>query len=76
MKLIKCFSNVQGHKNAIELVTDLSAMKSSKESKFYIHYDKHQDYNKDDTYRVVANVTKDDWEELNMEDDFMTADLI
>lgn len=74
MELIHCFSNVKGHKNAIDLVTDLHAMRSSKESQFYIDYNRHQDYSKDDTYKVVGNVTEDDWEELNMDTDFMRMD--
>lgn len=71
---IHCFSNVKGHKEAIDLVTDLNAMKTSKSSEFYIEYDKHQDYNKDDTYKVVGEVCEDDWYELNMMDDFMRLD--
>lgn len=74
MELIYCFSHIKGHKNAIDLVTDLNAMRSSELSEFYIEYDRHQDYTKDDTYKVVANVTEDDWEELNMDMDFMRMD--
>lgn len=69
--MIKCFSTVEGHKNAIDLVTDLNAMKSSEKSEFYIHYYKNQDYSTNPFYKVVANVTPEDWDELNMKEDFI-----
>jgi hypothetical protein len=71
MNLIKCFSTVIGHKEAQELVTDLNQMKSSKSEDFYIEYDRAKDYYKDDTYIVVGNVSEEDWEELNLDMDFM-----
>lgn len=76
MNLIKCFSNVIGHKEAQEIVTDLNQMKSSLSEDFYIKYDKDQDYSKDDNYLVIGNVTKEDWSELNLDMDFMEADII
>ena len=54
MTLIKCFSNVIGHKEAQELVVDLNQMKSSQSDPFYIKYDKHQDYSKDDNSIVTG----------------------
>lgn len=74
MELIHCFSNVKGHKNAIDLVTDLNAMKIMKSSEFYIEYDKNKNYHNDDTYKVVGDVCEDDWYELNMMDDFTRLD--
>lgn len=74
--MIKCFSNVIGHKEAQDLVIDLNQMKSSKSEDFYIQYDKSKDYYTDDTYIVVGNVTREDWDELNLDMDFMKADLI
>jgi hypothetical protein len=76
MNLIQCFSNVIGHKEAQELVVDLNQMKSVQSDPFYIKYDKYQDYSKDDNYLVVGNVTQKDWDELNLDMDFMTADII
>lgn len=76
MNLIKCFSNVIGHKEAQDLVIDLNQMKSSKSEDFYIEYDRSKDYNNDDTYIVVGNVTEEDWDELNLDMDFIEADLI
>jgi len=76
MNLIKCFSNIVGHKEAQELVVDLNQMKSVQSDPFYIKYDKDQDYSKDDNYLVVGNVTQADWDELNLDMDFMTADII
>jgi hypothetical protein len=76
MTLIKCFSNVIGHKEAQEIVTDLNQMKSSKSEDFYIEYDRSKDYYKDDNYMVIGNVTQEDWDELNLDMDFMTADII
>jgi len=76
MNLIKCFSAVIGHKEAQDLVIDLNQMKSSKSEPFYIEYDRSKDYYNDDTYVVVGNVTEEDWVELNLDMDFMEADLI
>jgi hypothetical protein len=74
--LINCFSNVVGHKEAQELVIDLNQMKSAKSDPFYIKYDKDQDYSEDDNYLVVGGVTQEDWEELNLDMDFMKFDII
>ena len=76
MTLIKCFSNVTGHKEAQEIVIDLNAMKSLKSEPFYIDYDRHYEYDEDDTFIIVGNVTQEDWDELNLDMDFMTADII
>jgi hypothetical protein len=76
MNLIKCFSNVVGHKEAQELVVDLNQMKSNLSKDFYIKYDEYQDYSTDDSYLVIGNVTQEDWDELNLDMDFMTADII
>lgn len=75
-KLIKCFSNVIGHKNAQDLVIDLNQMKSNKSDPFYIQYDRSKDYYNDNTYLVIGNVTNKDWDDLNLESDFMEVDLI
>jgi hypothetical protein len=75
MNLIQCFSNVIGHKEAQELVVDLNNMKSSQSEDFYIYYNKFQDYTKDDNYLVIGNVTKKDWDELNLSNDFMRSNL-
>ena len=76
VNLIKCFSDVQGHKEAIGLVNELNSMKTSLSEDFYIEYDKNQDYNENDSYRVVGNVCDVDWEDLNMDVDFMVVDLL
>jgi hypothetical protein len=76
LNLVQCFSNVIGHQEAQEIVTDLNQMKSIQSEDFYIKYDKHQDYSKDDNYLVVGNVTQEDWDELNLDIDFMVADII
>jgi hypothetical protein len=76
MNLIQCFSTVIGHKEAQDLVIDLNQMKSSQSEPFYIEYDRSKDYHNDDTYVVVGNVTEEDWVELNLDMDFMEADLI
>jgi hypothetical protein len=76
MNLVKCFSNVIGHKEAQEIVTDLNQMKSSLSEDFYIKYDKHQDYSKNDNYLVVGNVTQEDWDELNLDIDFMEIGIL
>jgi hypothetical protein len=71
MTLIQCFSNVVGHKEAQELVVDLNQMKSNLSEDFYIKYDEYQDYSTDDNYLVIGNVTKEDWDELNLDMDFI-----
>jgi hypothetical protein len=76
MNLIKCFSNVVGHKEAQELLVDLNQMKSNLSENFYIKYDEYQDYSTDDNYLVIGNVTQEDWDELNLDMDFMIADII
>ena len=70
-KLIDCFSYVQGHKEAQEIVIDLNQMRSKKSQDFYIDYNKTQDYSKNDSYLIKGHVTNEDWEELNLESDFM-----
>jgi hypothetical protein len=76
MNLIRCFSNVIGHKEAQEIVTDLNQMKSNSSDDFYIEYSRDIDYTVDDTYTIIGNVTKKDWDNLDLESDFMEADLI
>ena len=71
MTLIRCFSNVVGHKEAQELVVDLNQMKSNLSEDFYIKYDEYQDYSTDDNYLVIGNVTQEDWDELNLDMDFI-----
>jgi hypothetical protein len=72
--MIKCFSNVSGHKEAQEIVIDLNAMKSNKSDPFYIDYGK-SDMG-DDLYVIVGNVTKNDWNELDLESDFMETTIL
>ena len=71
MKLIECFSYVHGHKEAKEIVVDLNGMKSIKSDPFYIEYNKTQNYTKNDSYLIKGNVTEKDWDELDLESDFM-----
>jgi len=76
LNLIQCFSTVIGHKEAQELVTDLNQMKSVESEDFYIKYDPDQDYSKDDNYLVIGNVTQEDWDELNLDMDFMDVGIL
>lgn len=71
MKLIECFSYVHGHKEAQEIVVDLNGMKSIDSDPFYIEYNRTQDYNKNDSYLIKGNVTEEDWDELDLQSDFM-----
>lgn len=71
MKYINCFINIKGHKEAQDLVNDLNATKTSESENFYIEYNKHQDYSKDDTYKIIGNVCEEDWIELGMVKDFI-----
>jgi hypothetical protein len=72
--MIKCFNNVTGHKIAQEIVIDLNAMKSNESDPFYIDYSRSD--SKDDVYMVVGNVTKNDWDELDLESDFMETTIL
>ena len=74
--MIKCFSYIIGHKEAQEIVTDLNCMKSKSSEDFYIRYSRDKDYAVDDSYLIVGNATKKDWDELNLESDFMIADMV
>jgi hypothetical protein len=46
-------------------------MKSNLSEDFYIKYDEYQDYSTDDNYLVIGNVTQEDWDELNLDMDFI-----
>jgi hypothetical protein len=46
-------------------------MKSNLSEDFYIKYDESQDYSTDDNYLVIGNVTQEDWDELNLDMDFI-----
>jgi hypothetical protein len=72
--MIKCFNNVAGHKIAQEIVIDLNAMKSDDSDLFYIDYDR-SDMG-DDLYVIVGNVTKNDWDELDLASDFMETTVL
>ena len=74
--LIECFSYVHGHKEAQEVVIDLNGMKSIGSDSFYIDYDKDQDYSKNESYLIKGNVTQNEWDELNLDMDFMETDII
>jgi len=65
---------VTGHKNAQEIVIDLNAMKSERSEDFYIDYSI-SDMG-DDLYVIVGNVIKNDWDELDLESDFMETDIL
>jgi hypothetical protein len=70
-KLIPCFSYVHGHKEAQEIVTDLNQMKSPQSEEFFIQYNKNQDYSQDDRYLILGDVSESDWDNLNLESDFL-----
>jgi len=67
LNLIEYFSYVHGHKEAQELVADLNDMKSIDSDPFYID----KDYTRNDSYMIKGNVTLEDWEQLDLESDFM-----
>jgi hypothetical protein len=72
--MILCFSNVTGHKIAQEIMIDLNAMKSNGSEDFYIDYGRSD--SKDDVYMIVGNVTKNDWDELDLGSDFMETTIL
>ena len=64
-RLIKCFSNVTGFEIASEMVNDLNKLKSKLSESFFLE-------NSDNNfYTIIGNVTKEDWDNLSLEDDFM-----
>jgi hypothetical protein len=72
--MIKCFSNVIGHKEAQEIVIDLNQMISEGSETFYIDYIKSDTPN--DSFTIVGNVIEKDWDELNLASDFMEVDIL
>lgn len=54
------------------IVLDLNQMRNKNSRDFYIKYDRNQDYTKNNSYLIVGKVTLSDWEELNLDMDFMT----
>lgn len=76
-KLIQCFSYVLGSKAANDLIKDLNRLKSDKNTKFTLHRtgttvaDSMEDTILD-RYCIKGKVTQNDWDELNLESDFMT----
>jgi hypothetical protein len=80
MKLINCFSYVQGHKEAQQIVNDLNRMKSSDSKEFYIDDgvpDDEADYTwlrkYSNSYLIRGSVTQSDWDSLDLSSDFMTT---
>lgn len=71
--LIECFSNVDGHKEAQDVVIDLNQMKSPYSENFYIDYDRSDISH--EVYMVVGKVTKKDWADLNLDMDFLVLTL-
>lgn len=71
MMRIECFSFVQGHKEAQEIVADLNAMKSIDSDPFYIEYNPKQDYSLSDSFLIKGNVVPKDWTDLDLASDFM-----
>jgi hypothetical protein len=64
-KLIECFSNVQGKKNAQEMLDELNGLKSSSSLPFIFAKDNGVDW------LILGTVTEEDWVKLNLESDFM-----
>ena len=77
-KLIDCFSYVLGSKAANNVMKDLNRLKSDKHTKFTLHHtgttvnDSMEDTILD-RYCIKGKVTQNDWDNLNLESDFMQA---
>jgi hypothetical protein len=65
VKLISCFSYVQGKNNAIEIVKDLNSLKDNNSKPFKMMFVGN------DTYLIRGLVNKKDWVNLNLSTDFM-----
>lgn len=76
-KLINCFSYVLGSKAANDFIKDLNRLKSDKHTKFTLHHtgttvaDSREDVMLD-RYCIKGKVTQNDWDNLDLESDFMT----
>jgi hypothetical protein len=57
--MIKCFSNVSGHKDSEDFYIDYSISNMG-----------------DDLYVIVGNVTQNDWDELDLDSDFMETTIL
>lgn len=62
--MIECFSNVQGYKEAQQVLGELNELKS-RDSVFEL------DNNGADSYTIRGSVTRADWNRLDLASDFM-----
>lgn len=62
--MIECFSNVRGYNEALEVLDELNELRS-RDSIFHI------DSNGQGCYTIRGDVTKEDWDRLNLSADFM-----
>lgn len=62
--MIECFSNVRGHKEAQQVLGELNELKS-RDSIFFL------DSNRENCYTITGHVTREDWDRLDLESDFM-----
>jgi len=64
---ISCFSFVRGEKEANKFLKDLLSLKST-DSYFEL-----TDGDGEDSYMIIGDVTKEDWNRLNLAEDFMKS---
>ena len=62
--MIECFSNVQGYKEAQQVLAELNELKSS-DSIFDLYN------NVGDCYTIRGSVSEEDWDRLDLQSDFM-----
>ena len=62
--MIECFSNVQGYKEAQQVLDELNELKS-RDSIFDL------DSNGEDSYTIRGSVTREDWDRFDLQSDFM-----
>ena len=62
--MIECFSCIRGSSEAQGILDDLNELKSS-DSHFSL------DYNGADSYTIRGSVTREDWDRLDLQSDFM-----
>lgn len=64
-KFIECFSYVQGKKEAKQMLDELNSLKSNSSLPFVFAEDHGE------SWLILGTVTREDWDKLNLESDFM-----
>ena len=64
-RFIECFSYVHGEKEANKMLDELNSLKSSSSFPFVFAEDNGE------SWLILGTVTREDWDRMNLESDFM-----